>query len=124
MLHGHVPKLSRADDICRALSFTFMLGSPMDEDGSGADEPPSETGSPTEQEFIRDIQLSELLSRLADHWETIPVRERGGLGLAVTSLLDLAGAKGGYSLDRTVQSLGWRILDARMQSDTDPQDTT
>ena len=35
VLQGHDPKLSRADDVCRALEFTFLLGSPLNEDESG-----------------------------------------------------------------------------------------
>ena len=43
-----------------------------------------------------------------------PVRERAGLALAITSLLDLAGARPGASLGRTLEYLGWRVLEARI----------
>ena len=54
------------------------------------------------------MQLAELLSRLADQWDTIPVKERAGLALVIAGALDLSGADAGSSLQRTIECLGWR----------------
>ena len=124
VLNGHNPKLSRADDVCRALEFTFLLGRPLNEDESGEDYLPSEAGIQTNREIIRDVWFSELLSRLADQWASTPVSERAGLGLAVASLLDLAGAKSGSKLGRTIECIEWRIFEDRIESNSDQEDAT
>ena len=64
------------------------------------------------------------MSRLADQWGKIPVRERAGVGLAIASILDLAGAKDGASLDRVVEDLGWRVLEEETQPDSDSEDAS
>lgn len=117
VLHGHDPKLSRADDVCRALGITFLLGGPLEDEAGKAGEDPSEAAARIEQEVIQDVRLADLVSRLAERWKTMPVRERAGLGLAIASILDLAGAKGGASLDRIVEYIGWRILEDMAGSD-------
>ena len=124
VLNGHDPRLSRADDVCRALGFTFRLGGALDEDAGGGGDRRSGAEPRIEHELVRDARLAELVSRLADQWEKIPVRERAGAGLAIASILDLAGAKGGASLARVVEDLGWRTLAERMQRASDPQGET
>ena len=121
VLNGHDPKLGRADDVCRALGFEFLLGGPLDEDGDEAADRKSETELRIDRELVRDVRLADLVSRLADQWEKIPVRERAGVGLAIASILDIAGAKSGASLDRIVEYLGWRILEDRMKRDHDSE---
>ena len=117
VLNGHDPKLSRADDVCRALGITFLLGGPLDDAGADGDGRPPEADPRIEREPVRDARLADLVSRLADQWEKIPVRERGSVGLAIASILDIAGAKGGASLDRVVEDFGWRILEEGWQPD-------
>ena len=124
VLNGHDPKLARADDVCRALGFTFLLGGPLEEESAEGVDRRSEAQSQIDQELVRDVRLAELLSRLVDRWETIPVRERAGLGIAIASILDLAGARGGASLDRVVEYLGWRIVEEGMAPDSDPEGAT
>ena len=124
MAYGHDPKLSRADHIFRALEFTFQLGRAPDNEAAETDRPRPEAEPRTEHEFVRDARLAELLSRLADRWDTIPIRERAGLGTAIASVLDLAGAKSGAGLDRTVEFLGWRTVEDRKQSDPTPHRPT
>ena len=124
VLNGHDPRLSRADDVCRALGITFLLGGPLGdatEQGGGRK---SEAEPQIDRELVRDVRLAELVSRLADHWEKIPVRERAGVGLAIASILDLAGAKGGASLDRVVEDLGWRVLEDWVQPGSDSEGET
>ena len=121
VINGHDPKLARADDVCRALGFTFLLGGPLDDAADEGDGWKSETDPRIERELVRDVLLAELVSRLADQWEKIPVRERGGVGLAIASILDIAGAKGGASLDRVVEDLGWRVLEEETQPDRDSE---
>ena len=106
ILRGHDPRLTRADDVCRALGITFTLGAARE----AAPGKPAPSGGPSRlgRQPVRDVQLAELVSRLADQWETLPVRERAGLAVAVAAVLDLAGAKAGPSLLRTVEYLGWR----------------
>ena len=108
VLRGHAPNLVRADAICRALGFTFVLGA---SEAVGAS---SHAGPRVDRAPVGDVQLAEMISRLVDRWETTPVRERAGLALAITSLLDLAGARPGASLGRTLEYLGWRVLEARI----------
>ena len=124
ILNGHEPKLARADDVCRALGFTFLLGGPLEEESADGDGRPSEAQSRIDQELVRDMRLAELVSRLADRWESIPVRERAGLGMAIASILDLAGARGGASLERVVEYLGWRMLEEGVEPDSDPEGAT
>ena len=119
VLHGHDPKLSRADDVCRALGFTFLLGGPLEDEAAKAEEKASEAGPRIEEEAVQDVRLAELLSRLAARWKSMPVRERAALGSAIGSILDLAGAEGGASLDRMVEHLGWRILEELVESGPD-----
>ena len=124
VLNGHDPRLSRADDVCRALGITFLLGGPLGdatEQGGGRK---SEAEPQIDRELVRDVRLAELVSRLAYHWEKIPVRERAGVGLAIASILDLAGAKGGASLDRVVEDLGWRVLEDWVQPGSDSEGET
>ena len=122
VLNGHDPKLARADDVCRALGFTFLLGGPVDD--KEGDDRKSKAEPRIDREPVRDVRLAELVSRLADQWEKIPVRERAGVGLAIASILDLAGVEGGGSLDRVVEDLGWRILEDRMESDSSSRGET
>ena len=124
VINGHDPKLARADDVCRALGFTFLLGAPLDDDTGRGDGGTSEAEPRIDREPVRDVRLAELVSRLADQWGKIPVRERGGVGLAIASILDLAGAKGGASLDRVIEDLGWRILDEGTEPDSEPEGET
>ena len=124
VLNGHDPRLSRADDVCRALGITFLLGGPLDDAAEQGGGRKSEAEPQIDRELVRDVRLAELVSRLADHWEKIPVRERAGVGLAIASILDLAGAKGGASLDRVVEDLGWRVLEDWVQPDSDSQGET
>ena len=123
VLNGHDPKLARADDVCRALGFTFLLGGPLDDAGR-RDDRRSEPEPRIDRELVRDVRLAELVSRLADQWGKIPVRERGGVGLAIASVLDIAGAKGGASLDRVVEDLGWRVFEEETQPDSDSEGET
>ena len=120
VLAGHDPKLSRADDVCRALGIQFLLGGPLDEDDPGRSDRASDREAGTDREPVRDPQLSELLSRLVDRWTTISVRERAGLGLAVAAVLDLAGANNGETLGRAIEYLVWRSLPGP-GSNPDPQ---
>ena len=124
VLNGHDPRLSRADDVCRALGITFLLGGPLGDAAEQGGGRKSEAEPQIDRELVRDVRLAELVSRLADHWEKIPVRERAGVGLAIASILDLAGAKGGASLDRVVEDLGWRVLEDWMQPDSDSEGET
>lgn len=96
----------------------------MEEESAEGVDRRSEAQSQIDQELVRDVRLAELLSRLVDRWETIPVRERAGLGIAIASILDLAGARGGASLDRVVEYLGWRIVEEGMAPDSDPEGAT
>ena len=121
VINGHDPKLARADDVCRALGFTFLLGGPLDDPADEGDGRTSEPEPRIDREPVRDVRLAELVSRLADQWGKIPVRERAGVGLAIASILDLAGAKGGASLDRVIEDLGWRILDEGTEPDSEPE---
>ena len=89
VIKGHDPKLARADDVCRALGFTFLLGGPLGDGAEEGDGRKSEADPRIEREPVRDVRLAELVSRLADQWGKIPVRERGGVGLAIASILDL-----------------------------------
>ena len=123
VINGHDPKLARADDVCRALGFTFLLGAPLD-DAGGGDDRRSEAEPRIDREPVRDVRLAALVSRLADQWGKIPVRERAGVGLAIASILDIAGANGGASLDRVVEDLGWRILEDGKQPDSDSEGET
>ena len=118
VLHGHAPRLARADAICRAVGFEFLLGGSEVEQGEHTEaEPQSGAGeaaqpvSATHRVPVRDVQLAEMLARLVDRWEVTPVRERAGFLLAITSLLDLAGARGAPSLGRTIESLAYREVD-------------
>ena len=124
VLNGHDPKLSRADDVCRALGITFLLGGALDDDAGEGAERKSGPEQQIDRELVRDVRLADLVSRLADQWEKIPVRERAGVGLVIASILDLVGAKGGASLDRVVEYLGWRILEDGKQGDPDSQGET
>ena len=121
VLNGHDPRLSRADDVCRALGITFLLGGALDEDAGGGDDRKSGPEPELDRELVRDMRLAELVSRLANQWEKIPVRERAGIALAIASILDLVGAKGGASLNRVVEDLGWRALENRMQHESNSQ---
>lgn len=118
VINGHDPKLGRADDVCRALGFTFLLGAPLDK----ADGLKPKAGTRIDRELVQDGRLAELVSRLADQWEKIPVRERGGVELAIASILDIAGAKGGASLDRVVADLGWRVPEDGIRPDSVSED--
>ena len=122
VLNGHDPKLSRADDVCRALGITFLLGGPLNDTTEKGDGRKPEADPRIEREPVRDVRLADLVSRLADQWEKIPVRERGGVGLAIASILDLAGAKGGASLGRVIEDLGWRIHEDGTQPDADSEE--
>ena len=124
VVNGHDPRLVRADDVCRALGFTFLLGGPLDDAADEGDGRNSEADPRIERELVRDVRLAELVSRLADQWEKIPVRERGGVGLAIASILDITGAKGGASLDCVVEDIGWRVLEDGTQPDSDSQGET
>ena len=124
VLNGHDPRLSRADDVCRALGITFLLGGPLDDAAEQGGGRKSEAEPQIDRELVRDVRLAELVSRLAYHWEKIPVRERAGVGLAIASILDLAGAKGGASLDRVVEELGWQVLEDWVQPDSDSEGET
>jgi len=124
VLNGHDPKLSRADDVCRALGITFLLGGPLDDTTEKGDGRKPEADPRIEREPVRDVRLADLVSRLADQWERLPVRERGGVGSAIASILDLAGAKGGASLGRVIEDLGWRIHEDGTQTDADPEEET
>ena len=124
VLNGHDPKLARADDVCRALGFTFLLGGPLDDPADEGDGRTFEAEPRIDRELVRDVRLAELVSRLADQWGKIPVRERAGVGLAIASILDIAGAKGGASLDRLVEDLGWRVLEDRMPPGSESEGET
>ena len=124
VLNGHDPKLSRADDVCRALGITFLLGGALDDDAGEGVERKSGPEPRIDREPVRDARLADLVSRLADQWEEIPVRERAGVGMAIASILDLVGAKGGASLDRVVEQLGWRVLEDGLQRDPESQGET
>ena len=109
VVYGHEPRLGRADAVCHALGLTFVLGATRSEQEAHAVGEPSAQGAPTAHgEPVRDVQLAELLSRLADLWETIPARERVGFALAMASLLEFAGARAEGARGRSVESLGWR----------------
>ena len=96
----------------------------MDDAADEGDGRKSEAEPRIDHELVRDVRLAELVSRFVDQWGKIPVRERAGVGLAIASILDLAGAKGGASLDRVVEYLGWRVLEDGMQPDTDSEGET
>ena len=83
---------------------------------------PLPAGLRLRRESVGDVQLAEMISRLVDLWETTPVRERAGLALAVTSLLDIAGARPGGALGRTLESLGWRVLEESVAEPPQPFD--
>ena len=52
------------------------------------------------------------------------VRERAGLALVFASVLDLVGARGGGSLERTVEYVGWRSVEARLRMAQTPNQST
>ena len=106
ILRGHDPRLTRADDVCRALGITFTLGLAREPD---EDEPEPGAPPPIGPRPVDDAQLAELVSRVAECWESFPSSERAGLAHALASILDLAGAKAGPSLLRTVEYLGWGV---------------
>ena len=64
VLRGHAPNLVRADAICRALGFTFVLGA---SEAVGAS---SHAGPRVDRAPVGDVQLAEMISRLVDRWET------------------------------------------------------
>ena len=114
VLKGRIPKVGRADAICRALGVRFVLG------GSEADsdeESPASAGTSVRRETLRDVHIAEVLSRLLDLWERTPKAERAGLTLAMSSLLDLIGAQDGAERGRTVAAVTWRV-----DSDEEPDD--
>ena len=111
LLLGHDPRMSRADEICRAVAITFTLGLPRDDPTSAESthEPGGELQTGTVP--VVDHQLAELLTRLAEHWETIDTDDRTRLAATFAAVLDLARAKGTASLQRAVEHLGWRGID-------------
>ena len=52
-----------------------------------------------------EYQGGTLLSCLAARWDPIPVRERAGLGLMMSALLDYSGVDAFAALGRAVDSL-------------------
>ena len=108
VLQGHDPRLSRADEICRALGITFTLGSPRDRPQAskraavsrisdsvpaGGQRSPAALRADTMP--VRDLRLAELLVRIADHWEALGASERERLAAGLAAILDLSGASGG-----------------------------
>ena len=121
VLLGHDPRVSRADEICRAVGITFTLGLPRDDPTVTDSDKTLGSALRTGTLPVEDRQLAELLARLADHWETIGVNDRTRLAAAFAAVLDLARAKGTASLQRAVEHLGWRVVDEEPSS-TDHDD--
>ena len=105
VLRGHDPRLSRADDICRALGITFTLGKPKDgarHPGHGtvswlSDSVPAGGGSASSRMRsvsipVRDPLFAELLSRLAEHWNELEGPERDRLAAGIAAILELSDA--------------------------------
>lgn len=102
VLQGHDPRLSRADDICRA------LGTPRSSLGSAGQATPlavRDPASPSERDSrtsypsgvtpLRDRQLAKLLVRLTGHWVELDAHERERFAAAVAAILELSGASDG-----------------------------
>ena len=108
VMQGHDPRLSRADDICRALDITFTLGLPQGdprfrnhpEPGSGAGpsapaaRSDARSRASTETSTDRDRRLAELLVRVAERWEHLDGYERERLASGISAMLDLSGGRG------------------------------
>ena len=105
VLRGHDPRLSRADDICRALGITFTLG--KSKDGARrtgrttvswlSDSVPAGGGSASSRMRsvsipVRDPRLAEILGRLAEHWNEIEGPERDRLAAGIAAILEISDA--------------------------------
>ena len=107
VLQGHDPRLSRAEDICRALGITFTIGASgipppdghADVSGVGDSASASERDSyVTRAEGTapgRDPRLSALLDRLSERWDVLDAPERKRLQAAIVAILELSGASEG-----------------------------
>ena len=103
VLLGHDPRMSRADEICRAVAITFTIGLHRDDPTTAKAAQTPVSAPRTGTVPVADRQLAELLARLTDHWETIGVNDRARLAAAVAAMLDLVHAKGPPSLQRAVE---------------------
>ena len=105
VLRGHDPRLSRADAICRALGISFTIGKPRDDarrsgpaTGSWlSDSVPAGGGSATSRVRagsvpIRDPRFTELVGRLAAHWNELDAAERERLAAGIAAILELSDA--------------------------------
>ena len=130
VLQGHDPRLSRAHEICRALGVTFTIGLPERAAHGADDSEIGESSAPddsipvparrTGKVPIRDVDLAELLARLADYWETIDSSERKRLGTGFAAVLDLAGVTEVSALRRHLEYIGWREIEEIPDSMADP----
>ena len=107
VLQGHDPRLSRAEDICRALGIAFTIGAPgiPSSDGHADVSGVSDSASDSERDSYvtraedtapgRDPRLAALLDRLAERWDVLDASERKRLQTAIVAILDLSDASEG-----------------------------
>ena len=117
MLDGHEPRAGRLVEICQALGLEIYVGPPRktedDPQGGGSsrigERPPAYGELPSRPSTpVRDRRLAELLTALAEHWESLNEAGRSALLTRFDAFFpDLRAA---LRPERLVAWLGWRVV--------------
>lgn len=104
VMQGHDPKLSRADAICRALDFSYTIGTSSDVKSTFGVSLDSSDNDSVLNVSMSDTQITLLLDRLADLWQVIDTRERKHLALVIANLLELTDMRHSITSGKVVKS--------------------
>ena len=104
VIDGHVPSVTRAEEICNALGIELYIGPPRAAADviSGVPEAPGLAP-------VSDRRLAKMLAMLADEYEAMNPRGRD----ALAARFDIAFPElGSAAIGRIVAFLGWKVTDA------------
>ena len=105
VIQGHDPKLSRADAICRALDFSYTIGTSLDIRSAIGVSPDSSEIESILNVLMSDTEFTLLLNRLANLLQVIDIKERRCLALVIANVLELTHVMHNLPSGKTVEDI-------------------